>query len=84
MQAEEFLKKVEKTVDKDYGICPPPSNAQFCLDVLIEHFLGKDWYVSTPMGREQVNTEAVYQILRKYPKKSSKSIFYKLWKKLFY
>jgi hypothetical protein len=48
---------------KDYGLCPPPIEAQKALDILTKHFLGEDWYVSLSMGREQVNAEAVYDIL---------------------
>lgn len=65
--AEKFLDQVYENTDKDYGICPPPTPAQEGLDVLIEHFLGKDWYVVLPLGAEQVNTEAIYEILKKYP-----------------
>ena len=63
----EFLKKQRKEHPDDYGICPPPTPAQGAVDVLIEHFLGKGWYSTMPMGTEQINTQAVCEILDKYP-----------------
>lgn len=73
MKAEEFVKIVESMDEKGseyYGIFPPPTNAQFGLDVLIKHFLGDDWYsISTSV--EQGNTEAIYDILKKYPKRKN-------------
>lgn len=71
MRAEEFIKIVEDMDEKGseyYGIFPPPTNAQFGLDVLIKHFLGDDWY-SISTNTMQGNTEAIYDILKKYPKR---------------
>jgi hypothetical protein len=65
MKPEDFKELLHNNSDKDYGLCPPPIKAQKALNILVEHFLGKDWYVTTPMGQEQVNSEAVYEILRK-------------------
>jgi hypothetical protein len=67
--AEEFKQNILEKSDKEYGLCPPPIEAQEGLNVLIEHFLGKDWYTVMPVSQKQVNTEAIYQILQKYPKK---------------
>lgn len=73
MKAEEFIKIVEDMDDKCseyYGIFPSPTDAQFGLDILIKHFLGDNWYcIST--NTMQRNTEAIYDILKKYPKKKS-------------
>ena len=63
MEAKEFIKKLESESDVDYGLCPPPIKAEKGLDVLIEHFLGKDWCVTMPISTEQVYTEAIYAIL---------------------
>lgn len=49
------------------GECPPPCNDQVGLNYLINHFLGKDWYCQY-WNNEQINAEAVYEILVKYPK----------------
>lgn len=54
------------TNGKDYGICPPPMDAQVALNELCRHFLGDDWYTVMPMSQEQVNTEVVYEIERRY------------------
>jgi hypothetical protein len=69
MKAEDFAKSAYENAEKDYGICPPPTDAKTGMKILIEHFLGKDWYVVLPVGVEQVNTEAIYEILKKYPTK---------------
>ena len=50
----------------DYGIMPPPMDAQTALNEICNHLLGEDWYVTTPISQEQVNTEIVYAIERKY------------------
>jgi hypothetical protein len=52
--------------DGDYGILPPPMNAQKALNELCDHLLGEDWYVVNPISTEQANTEIVYAIERKY------------------
>ena len=71
MRAEEFIKIVEDMDEKGseyYGIFPPPTDAQFGLDILIKHFLGDNWY-SISTNTMQGNTEAIYDILKKYPKR---------------
>lgn len=72
MKAEEFMKIQRRKVDKDYGICPPPTKAQEGLDILISHFLGDDWYTAMPMDVEQTNTQAICEILEKYPVKEGR------------
>lgn len=62
----EYLK--EKHKGEDYGIFAPPTEGQEGLNILIHHFLGEDWYdTSGVTSTTQVNTEAIYQILKKYP-----------------
>ena len=68
MKAEEFIKDVYKNTNEDYGILAPPTDAQHGLNILINHFLGEDWYATTPISNAQVNTEAIYEMLKKYPK----------------
>lgn len=41
-------------------------DGQEALNVLIEHFLGPEWYVTDPLGPKQVNAIAVDEILKKY------------------
>ena len=75
MEAEEFKKQLHQKSDKDYGLCCPPTEAQEAVNILIKHFLGKDWYVTTPMCVEQVNSEAVYEILKQNKKGLLSRIF---------
>ena len=67
MKAEEFSKQLFENSDKDYGIFPPPTDAQEGLDILITHFLGENWYTTLSICNAQVNSEAIYEILRIYP-----------------
>ena len=71
MTPEKFIEIVRKESPKDYGLCPPPIKAERAMDILIEHFLGENWYVTLPMGVEQVYTEAICQILKENPKRKS-------------
>jgi len=66
---EDFLEKEIMTEEDKKNIFAPPLEPQIALNILIEHFLGKDWYTPNPIGVKQVNTEAVHEILNKYPKK---------------
>ena len=56
------------TNGKDYGMCPPPMNAQVAVNELCRYFLGEDWYSLMPVCNEQINTEIVYEIERKFKK----------------
>ena len=72
MKTEEFLKIVdEHNEGKSYGFCSQPFPADKGSDILIEHFLGKDWYVTLSMSSEQVYTEAICDILDKTQKRKS-------------
>ena len=72
MTTKEFLEIVDKHNDgKTYGLCSQPFPADKGLDILIEHFLGKDWYVTLSMSAEQVYTEAICDILDKTQKHKS-------------
>lgn len=59
-QIRERLLKLCK--EGDYGICPPPMDANVALDELRDFFLGKDWYSSFGVGNEPSISEIVYQI----------------------
>lgn len=62
----EYLR--EKHKGEDYGIFVIPTEGQEGLNILIHHFLGEDWYdTSGTTCTDQVNTEAIYEILEKYP-----------------
>lgn len=63
------MEKEIMTEEDKKSIFSPPLEPQIALNILIEHFLGKDWYTPNPIGVKQVNTEAVYEILSRYPRK---------------
>jgi hypothetical protein len=51
----------------DYGIFNPPMDAQVALHELCHYLLGPDWYdTSGCTNQEQINTEIVCQIEKKY------------------
>jgi hypothetical protein len=79
MKPKDFQDLVYENADRDYGMCPPPIDAQTGLNILINHFLGEDWYTTMPMGVQQVNAEAIYAILEKYPEKQ-KGLLSKIFK----
>ena len=78
MKPEEFSEIVNKESGVDYGLCPPPITAERGLNILIDHFLGKDWYVVLSMSKEQVYTEAIFEILERNQKR--KSFFKRLFR----
>lgn len=87
MSTEEFLDFLEKEImtekDKE-NIFMPPLEPQVALNILRDHFLGKDWYTVNPVGVKQVNAEIVYNILKKYPvNRSNKEGLFRKIKKYF-
>lgn len=71
MKEKEFLKRTkDKPVEE--------MTAQFFLNILIEHFLGKNWY-SQCWNTEYINKDAVKDILRIYPRPSIKRAYYKVF-----
>lgn len=76
MKVKEYIKKVEE--DDSCGIFCPPTDAQTGLNVLINHFLGEDWYTFNPVNQKQVNTEAILEILYRYPKPRIRKWFNKV------
>ena len=80
MKPEQFINNLKKEDYFDYGLCPPPVKAEKGLEVLIKHFLGDDWYVTMPIGTEQVYTEAVYAILEKTQKNTLLQVIFKIQK----
>lgn len=70
MTSEDFLEIANKESGVDYGLCPPPIKAEKRLDILIDHLLGKDWFVVLPMSKEQTYTVAICEILERSNRKS--------------
>lgn len=54
--------------EDDYGIMPPPMNAQTAINELSSYLLGDDWYIVDPVNAEQANAIIVYEIEKKYKK----------------
>ena len=70
MTTEEFSKILDKKRQEmgwEENIFPPPTTDKEGLQILIHHFLGDKWYVINPISHEQINTEAIWDILSKYP-----------------
>lgn len=71
--SEETAERFFKLTDgKDYGIFCPPMKAQVAVNELCHFFLGEDWYSLNPVSTEQINTEIVYEIERKFKRHKSK------------
>jgi hypothetical protein len=81
MSPEDFIDEVKENDSTDYGLCPPPVTAEKGMQVLMDHFLGEDWYVVMPLGQEQVYTEAIYAILERNKKPLLQRLFTRKKKK---
>lgn len=81
MTTKEFADFVYGNSKEDYGIFAPPTDAQVGLNILFNHFLGDDWHSVNSVHQTQINTEAIYEILKKYPPKKLflKRLFGKIW-----
>ena len=82
---ENFLNKIKECSKQNYIINPNIFLSDYdFVNIIIEHFLGKNWYVCDPISNIQVNAEAMLEILDKYPKKTFflKRYFRKLWNSL--
>jgi hypothetical protein len=70
MTAKDFAEEVYENHKDEYtkdSWYVPPSDAQYCLDILTRHFLGEDYYITDPVCTAQGNTIEVYDILVMYP-----------------
>ena len=63
--------KSEKREDKDNIFPVGISDAEF-RSFIIDYLLGEDWYVVDPLGKNQINELAMYEILEKYSKRYRK------------
>lgn len=66
MTYHDFAKMCFETLPAD-AMLPDGTDPQKALEILIEHFLGYLPIVNYPCGHDQWNSEAVYEVLRKYP-----------------
>lgn len=65
--------KLENTKDPDNTL-PPELDFEKAIYFLKNYLLGEDWYVSYPGSAKQINTDVVYNILRKYSKRFRKEL----------
>ena len=63
-----LLKLADKDIRNKNFNGPPVIDGQTAFNELVEHFLGKDWYVVDPLSTEQVNLQALFEIERVYKK----------------
>ena len=83
MTGEEFYRKrMGETNWPKNDLCDPPTDPRTAMHILIDHFLGEDWYVAMPENDDQVITAAVAEILDKYPKNRFSAFVKKIWKLL--
>ena len=76
---EILLQKKIETHDED-NIFPPGTSDREGMRILINHFLGDNWYVNYSASTEQVNSEAIMEILSRYPHAEQEKE--RLWKKV--
>lgn len=65
--------KLENAKDPDNTL-PPELDFEKAIYFLKNYLLGEDWYVSYPESAKQINTDIVYNILRKYSKRFRKEL----------
>lgn len=63
---DEYDQEQSKLPFTERNIYPVDTPAQLVVDCLQELFLGEDWYVVGPMGKDQINTEILCEILYQY------------------
>ena len=70
---EYMNEKYASREDKDNMFGVGISDAEF-RKFIIDYLLGDNWYVVDPLGREQINEIAIYEILQKYSKQYRKEL----------
>lgn len=61
-----YKKAMEKENWSEDNLCDPPTEPREAVHILINELLGEDWYVVMPENDDQVITNAIYTIIRKY------------------
>ena len=57
----------------DTNLMPEPTSDADFRKSIIKYFLGDDWYVTDPLGQEQINTCALFSIKSHYKGINSKN-----------
>ena len=68
-----ILEKEKNREDKDNIYCTGISDREFVI-FAIKYLLGDDWYVTDPLGSNQIIQVALEEILDKYSKKFRKEL----------
>jgi len=71
--SEFFDEKYKNRDDKDniFGVGMTDSEFRY---FIIQYLLPDDWYVTDPLGKDQINEIAIYDILKEYSKKFKKEL----------
>lgn len=70
---ESFTEWLKSQEDPE-NILPPELDFEKAIQFLKNYLLGEDWYVNYSGSAKQINTEIVYDILKKYSKKFRKEL----------
>lgn len=61
-----YQERVQKNNWAKDELCDPPTSDKEGMQYLIDNLLGPDWYITMPESQEQINTVAIFAIIRKY------------------
>ena len=70
---EHMKEKYDKREDKGNIFGVGITDAEF-VHFAIKYLLGENWYVVDPLGKNQINEIALYEILEKYSKRYKKEV----------
>ena len=64
---EKFLQMIEnKYMYESENIYPEPMTDREFVQIMLDYFLGENYYVADPLGHEQINTIIAYEIISRY------------------
>lgn len=64
---EKFLQMIEnKYMYESENIYPESMTDREFVQIMLDYFLGEDYYVADPLGHGQINTVVVCEIISKY------------------
>ena len=64
---EKFLQMIEnKYMYESENIYPEPMTDKEFVQIMLDYFLGEDYYIADPIGHEQINTIIACEIISKH------------------
>ena len=64
---EKFLQMIEnKYMYESENIYPEPMTDREFVQIMLDYFLGEDYYIADPLGHEQINTIVACEIISRY------------------